>query len=67
MRSAIYSWEVLGRNRTTLTYLAQHHLDPAVMIATIEDLIVEKVIAPKLGRTIESAILDKTTREGRWK
>jgi hypothetical protein len=67
MRSAILTRAAFASNLGALEHLVKHNLDPAELITVIEDLITERVLAPKVGRLIESCILDRTTREGRWK
>jgi hypothetical protein len=67
MRSAIQCRAAFAHNLKALEHLVKHNLDPKEMIAVIEELITERVLAPKVGRLIESCVLDRTTREGRWK
>jgi hypothetical protein len=67
MRSAIQCRAAFAHNLGALEHLVKHNLGPAELIRVLEELMTERVLAPKVGRLIESCVLDRTTREGRWK
>jgi hypothetical protein len=42
-------------------------MHPQQMIALLEDMILERVITPVVGRALEEKILAKTNQRGAWK
>jgi hypothetical protein len=52
--------------RKSLDHLVQDTMAPQVLMALLEDLITEQVLAPKIARTIEEYVLARTGKEGGW-
>jgi hypothetical protein len=67
LRSAILTRSAFTSNLRALEHLVRHNLSPERLITVLEELVTERVLAPKAARTIEAAVLERTTKEGRWK
>jgi hypothetical protein len=67
MRSAVALRSALPHRLAALEHLARHNLSPDELIAVLEGLVTERLLAPKTARTIEDHVLERTTKEGRWK
>jgi hypothetical protein len=67
LRSAIQCRAAFASNLQALEHLVKHNLSPERVIQVLEELVTERVLAPKAARTIEEHILARTTIAGRWK
>jgi hypothetical protein len=67
MRSAVMCRAALPHRLEALEHLARQNLSPQALVTVLEELVTERVLAPKVARTIEAAVLDRTTVEGGWK
>jgi hypothetical protein len=67
LRTAVLCRTALPHRRDALDYLAHANMSPQILIQTLEDMVVERVLSPKTARTLEEAVLARTNVHGQWK
>jgi hypothetical protein len=67
LRTAILTRAAFASNLPALEHLVRHNLSPERLVTVLEELIVEGCLAPVVARRIESAVLERITKEGRWR
>jgi hypothetical protein len=66
LRSQVLHRAAFPHGREALKHLTEDTMAPERLIQTLEDLITERVIAPKIARTIEEHVLQRTEKSGGW-